>query len=233
MDIFSMQNFDWHTIFISDFSWQYALEILVRTLLMFSFILLILRMSGKKGARQLSIFEVAIIIALGSAAGDPMFNQDIAILPALTVFAVILSFYRVLTYFASKNEKIEGILEGDPIYIIEEGEFVMQERTDHNFARDEFFAEMRLQNIEHLGQVKTAILETNGQVSFFYFDDQDVKHGLPVLPKEYNKKTQNISKKNHYACTYCGKVDEISFPSKCSRCEHQEWVPAIRTRRLT
>lgn len=228
-----MNEFDWHAIFISDLSWIYALEILIRTLLMFSLVLIMLRMSGKKGVRQLSIFEVAIIIALGSAAGDPMFNKDTAILPSLLVFVVILGFYRVLTYFASKNEKIERVLEGDPMYIIESGEFVLQDKTDHNFAKDEFFAEMRLQNIEHLGQVRTAILETNGQVSFFYFNDQDVKPGLPVLPKLYAKKGPGISQESLYACTYCGQVEKLSQSSDCPRCNHREWVSAIATRRIT
>ena len=84
---------DWHTIFINDLDSSYALEITLRTVLMFLFVLLLLRLSGKKGVRQLTIFEVAIIIALGSAAGDPMFNKEMAILPSLLVFALILGIY--------------------------------------------------------------------------------------------------------------------------------------------
>lgn len=81
----------------------------------------LLRLSGKKGVRQLSIFEVAIIITLGSAAGDPMFNNEFAILPSLLVFMITLAFHRALTYFASKNEKFENVLEGEAVYIIEDG----------------------------------------------------------------------------------------------------------------
>ena len=65
-------EFDWNKIFLSDLDWSFALEIVFRTILMFALILLMLRLSGKKGVRQLSIFEVAIIIALGSAVGDPL-----------------------------------------------------------------------------------------------------------------------------------------------------------------
>ncbi len=226
-------NFDWHTILMNDLDWAYFIEIVLRTLIMFVFVLIFLRLSGKKGVRQLSLFEVAIIIALGSAAGDPMFNKDTAILPSLLVFVVILIVYRGITYFAARSEKIESLLEGEPMYIIEDGEFTLNEESDNTFAKDEFFAEMRAQSIEHLGQVKTALLETNGQVSFFYYEDDEVKPGLPVLPKPYGKKSDQVTQKGDYACTYCGKIQALSAAAKCSRCQHTEWVKAIHTRRIT
>src|SRR3954464_14404634 len=83
-------NVDWNAVFLGDLDFSFGIEIVVRTLIMFIMVLLMLRLSGKKGVRQLSLFEVAIIIALGSAAGDPMFNKDIAIVPALLVFVTIL-----------------------------------------------------------------------------------------------------------------------------------------------
>lgn len=140
-------RFDWDSIFINDLTLQFALEIGLRTIIMFLLVLTFLRMSGKKGVRQLSIFEVAIIIALGSAAGDPMLSTDYAILPSVLVFVFIIGLYRLITYYASKNERFERLVEGDPLYIIERGKFTMVERGDHNFARDEFFAELRGQGI--------------------------------------------------------------------------------------
>jgi uncharacterized membrane protein YcaP (DUF421 family) len=226
-------NFDWHTILMNDLDWGYFFEIVLRTLIMFIFVLVFLRLSGKKGVRQLSLFEVAIIIALGSAAGDPMFNKDTAILPSLLVFVVILIVYRAITYFAARSEKIESLLEGEPMYIIEDGEFTLNAESDNTFAKDEFFAEMRAQSIEHLGQVKTALLETNGQVSFFYYDDDEVKPGLPVLPKPYKEKSDLVTEKGNYACTYCGKTQQLKGATKCDRCSHNEWVQAIDTRRIT
>jgi uncharacterized membrane protein YcaP (DUF421 family) len=225
---------DWKNILFNDLHWGLAGEVMVRTLIMFTLILLFLRFSGKKGVRQLSLFEVAIIIGLGSAAGDPMFNQDSAIGPAVIVFVSILIFYRLLTYLASKSEWFERVLEGSPVYIIEEGKFMINNSSEPMFAKDEFFAEMRQQSIEHLGQVKTAILETNGEISFFYYPDEEVKPGLPVLPKIYNQKSVSCKPPGKYACTYCGQVDELlEEKNECPRCHKDEWVAAISTVRIT
>lgn len=224
-------KFDWQQVFLSDLSMQLALEIILKTILMFTIVLVFLRLSGKKGIQQLSIFEVAIIISLGSAAGDPMLSEDFAIIPSLLVFAAVLGVYRLLTYLATKSEGIENIMEGKPIYIIEEGVFTL-DKGDNTIAKDEFLAEMRVKGIEHLGQVRTAILETNGQVSFFYFEDEDVVPGLPILPKVYARKSMNITETADYACTFCGTVSTRSEGGNCRRCNRNEWVKSIDKKRI-
>ncbi len=227
-------NLDWNKILIGDLDFSFGAEIVIRSLVMFAMVLLILRLSGKKGVRQLSLFEVAIIISLGSAAGDPMFNQDIAILPALLVFVTVLTLYRVITYFAAKSEQFEKVLEGDCMYIIEDGCLAEISIHDHTFAKDEFFAEMRQQSIEHIGQVRTAILETNGNISFYYYSDEDVKYGLPILPKVYETRSCDIHAAGKYACTYCGYVEKLNNGQhECKRCQKKEWVLAINTLRLS
>lgn len=224
---------DWEDIFLKDLSWELSLEIALRTLIMFLLVLTFLRLSGKKGVRQLSIFEVAIIIALGSAAGDPMLSRDYPIIPSLLVFAVIIVVYRIITFYAAKNENFESLVEGEPIYIIEDGQFAMVNRTAHNFAKDEFLAELRNEGVSHLGQVETAILETNGKLSIFFYPDTSVKPGLPVLPKPYNKKSERITLQARYACTNCGNCEELTQNSACSRCGKKEWVMAIDKLRIT
>ncbi|WP_293789046.1 DUF421 domain-containing protein [uncultured Pedobacter sp.] len=227
-----MESFDWKNIFLNDLDLSIAVEIGIRTIIMFALVLIFLRSTGKKGVRQLSIFEVAIIIALGSAAGDPMLNGESAIIPSVLVFLVILLVYRIITFFAAKYQKVENILEGVPMYIVEDGRFTMNEEGDANFAQDEFFAEMRVQGIEHVGQVRTALLETNGQVSFLFFDDEAVQPGLPIYPKLYNKKAKAIPEPGLYACTHCAEVLQLAQQQACSRCNKEEWVAAISDKRI-
>jgi uncharacterized membrane protein YcaP (DUF421 family) len=225
--------FDLQRIFADNLDLVFAGEILLRTLVMFLFVLVFLRLSGKKGIRQLSVFEVAIIISLGSAAGDPMFQSDVPILPALIVFAIILGIYRLLTWLMTKSQKIETLLEGNAEYIIEDGQFVLETMSKHTFARDEFFSEMRQQSIEHLGQVRIAILETTGSMSFFFYEDDEVVPGLPILPKMYNEMSNDIEESGKHACVKCGNVEDLNTAKSCQRCEETLWVKAIKTIRIS
>ncbi|MBW8684740.1 DUF421 domain-containing protein [Chitinophaga rhizophila] len=223
---------NWEDVFIKDLSWLFALEIVVRTFVMFTLVLLVLRLSGKKGVRQLSVFEVAIIIALGSAAGDPMFQEDISIVPAAIVMGTIVVFYRIITWLTAKNERFESALEGDPITIVHNGVFELDKVNKNLLAKDEFFAEMRQANIEHLGQVREALLETSGNVSFLFFEDDEVKPGLPIWPRLYSHKCDQVNVSGDFACCHCGYVEKLD-PGKhqCTRCKGEEWVEAIKVTR--
>lgn len=66
---------DFIKILLADTTFTFAAEIVLRSVLMYFLIILVLRFSGKRGVRQLSIFEIAIILSLGSAAGDAMFYE--------------------------------------------------------------------------------------------------------------------------------------------------------------
>jgi len=64
--------FDFHRIFVGDTPPLFLLEIVFRTLIMYAYTVALLRVLGKRGMGQLSMLELAIIIAFGSAVGDPM-----------------------------------------------------------------------------------------------------------------------------------------------------------------
>ncbi len=224
---------NWQEIFISDLSWSLFWEVVFRAFIMFVVILCVLRVSGKRGVRQLSIFEVAIIVALGSSAGDPMLYDDVAIVPAVVVCVVVILTYRLVTWLAAKFQAIECLIEGAATYIVEDGILVVKENSKSAFAQDEFFAELRLRNVEHLGQVRIAIMETTGAMSVFFFKDEEVRYGLPVLPKAYALKLSVIEEAAMYACSHCGQTELlIGGTSVCKRCGHSHWVKALNSLRI-
>src|SRR5690606_24389185 len=158
---------DWDRIFLHEVDGRFVLEVVFRTTLMFIVVMAVLRLSGKRGVRQLSIFELAIILSLGSAAGDPMFYDDVAIIPTVLVCATAIGLYRLVTWLMTKSERFERILEGEPVYIIEDSVMTIKDDAKDSLSIDEFFAELRDKGVEHLGQVRAAILETNGSMSVF------------------------------------------------------------------
>lgn len=226
---------DFEKILLGEQDWSFIPEIMFRTLIMYFVVLVGLRVLGKRGVRQLSIFELVVIISLGSAAGDPMFYKEVGILSAVAVFIVVIVSYRVTAYFVNKNKKFEILLEGHCTCVIENGRFAIENFEKEDLAQDEFFAELRLKNVAHLGQVKLAILETNGSISVFYYKDDDVKYGLPILPALFANKNQEIKYKDYYSCSFCGLTQLLAPTQKqiCKCCEKDKWVKAINILRVT
>lgn len=222
--------FEWERVLINNHPFEFLFEVIFRSIIMFIVLLITLRFTGKRGVKQLSIFETVIIIALGSAAGDPMFYEDVGLIPAFTVFFVIIIMYRLVTMLTGKFKWFESLVEGKTECLIEEGKFSITTFKREGLAQDEFFSELRLRSIEHLGQVKNAYLETSGEVSIFFYEDKDVKYGLPILPQLFNKKIQTITKPGFYSCTFCGHTQEAEKGKVyCKICKKTEWVEAIKT----
>ena len=225
---------DWHQIFFGQEENSFYLEIIFRTIIMFLVVVITLKLTSKRAIKQLSIFEMVMIIALGSAAGDPMFYKEVGILQAVTVFLIVLISYRIIIWLITKFEKVEFLLEGKPIYIIKEGRFTKRSSTEMELGADELFSELRNKNINHLGQIKTALLETNGTISILFFKDEEIIPGLPIWPEDYNKKSKNISEEGLYACSNCG-LTEIIHPTdlqKCDFCKNDEWLITLDCQRV-
>ncbi|MET4084025.1 uncharacterized membrane protein YcaP (DUF421 family) [Pedobacter sp. UYP30] len=225
---------DWNNILMGDDNWRFIFEITFRTILMYFIILIGLKLLGKRGVKQLSVFELVVIISLGSAAGDPMFYKEVGMIEPIVVFAVIVAAYRLTTFVMAKSRKFDKLVEGDAAYLIIDGEFSISDFKKENLAKDEFFSELRLQSISHLGQVETAILETSGNLSIYLYEDEKVRYGLPILPKLFDQASKEISTAGIYACMFCGNVEELELSKsrKCERCGNHEWVAAINSRRV-
>lgn len=219
---------DFFKIFISETTSVIALEILFRCIVMYLLIILVLRFCGKRGIRQLSIFEICIILSLGSAAGDPMFDQNFPIVHAALVFIVILTLYRFTTYLMMKFNAIENLLEGRPIYIVKEGLLILEDIKKEKYSYDEFFSELRQNKIEHLGQVKIALLETEGTLSVIGFNSEDISWGLPIFPDQY-KEAKNFKATAYYSCMICAETRHIeNLKETCPRCQCQKWARSQR-----
>jgi uncharacterized membrane protein YcaP (DUF421 family) len=226
--------FEWERLMLNKLPVEFLLEVVFRSAVMFIFLLIVIKLTGKRGVKQLSIFETVIIIALGSAAGDPMFYEDVGIVPALTVFVVVLLLYRLVTWLTGRFPWFEKMVEGKTECLITDGAFSFQKFEKESLAQDEFFTELRLKNVEHLGQVRNAYIETTGDISIFFYEDADVKYGLPILPELFSEKSEMIAMPDLYACSKCGVTQQL-VPGKhvCHNCSNKSWVKAIRTRRIT
>lgn len=227
--------FDFHRIFIGDAPATYLLEIIFRTIIMYGYTILLLRILGKRGMGQLSTLELAIIISFGSAVGDPMIVEDMPILYGMVAITTVTLFQIGLEYLINKNKKVEAFMEGMPNLAVDNGLIQVNNLAKDNLSKEDLFRALRSKDVEHLGQVKKAFFETSGQVSVMFQAPKNVKPGLSVLPESEIPlasilHTEDlIEKPGYYCCINCGNVKSFNKGeqlSNCTFCTGEEWTKA-------
>lgn len=232
----NLEVFDLGRMFFGDAPPLFLLEIVVRTALMYGYALLMLRLMGRRSMGQLSAFDFAIVIALGSAVGDPMFYPEVPLIHGMVVITVIVAMERGLAELVQRSEKADTVISGKPVLLVEDGRLVPSDDRENSLSREELFSILREHEVQQLGKVRRAYLEATGKVSVFLFDDGDEQPGLAILPPWELEAPQTheargpVPAGGDYACYNCGTVLRVAprqTLTPCPHCEGERWTRAV------
>jgi rubrerythrin len=93
---------------------------------------------------------------------------------------------------------------------------------------------LRMQSVSHLGQIEEAIEESSGNISIFFYAEEEVKYGLPIMPGSLENSQQKINELAHYSCIFCGYTEKLKPAAKhtCPTCKKWKWVKATNKKRV-
>ncbi|MCP2015027.1 uncharacterized membrane protein YcaP (DUF421 family) [Deinococcus sp. HSC-46F16] len=215
-------------MFLGDFPPLFFAEIALRTVVIFGWLLLLLRLMGKRGLAQLSPLELAIVIGLGSAAGDPMFYPEVPLAHAMLVLALVVGMQRLLAYLVIKNETVETFIEGVPVELVRDGIMSNPALDRSNLSREDLFERLRVAGVRQLGEVQRVYFEQDGNLSVFLHQG-DAPPGLPIVPPWDLEAPVPVREggQGQLACTSCGAVSLVDGPvPPCPHCGHEDWTHA-------
>ncbi|MEJ7593915.1 MAG: DUF421 domain-containing protein [Planctomycetaceae bacterium] len=216
-------------IFWGDKSLWFLVEIAFRTSIIFGYTLLLLRFMGKRGLGQLSYFEFAIIVSLGSAVGDPMFYDDVPLIHVMLVIAIVISLHQLLTVITRKNELVEKFVEGETQLLVDRGSIDSQQLMRERLSREELFELLRTEGISHLGQVRQAFLEPTGKLSVIRWKPS--RSGLSTLPGANRENKFGQTSDSIRCCSECGTLEGSESRQECCRPDKtgdRQWSIAVR-----
>lgn len=224
---------EWRSLLLGEEGWSFLPEVLLRSAIMFIVSLVALRAMGRRGTKQ-GVFELVLIITLGSAAGDPALYKDAGLLPATLVFVAIVLMYKIVNFFTARINWLDDLVEGKHARLVKDCRFEVENGELKDLRHDELFEDLRLKGVEHLGQIDKAYIEASGQLSIYFLPDDQVVYGLPVTPELHSVQIEEIKAKDIYSCSYCGYTKEIA-PTKqntCKICKKTKWVRSVNDKRV-
>ena len=143
------------------------LSVILRTVIITIFVFLVIRWMHHKGTGQLSMYELLIIIGLGSAIGEPMiYIQELTLTQAFTAIIIVVALFKLIDYFTIRSKRFEKFTEEDPTLLVKDGAYIEEGFRKARVTKGEFHAHMRTNGIKDISEVEESYLEITGQISF-------------------------------------------------------------------
>ncbi|TWG98505.1 putative membrane protein [Mesorhizobium sp. J18] len=159
----------------------FFVEVALRTVVMYFYTIFLARMVGQSGVGQIGPFEFVLVIAVGSAAGDPMLYPDVALLHGIIVITVVILLHRATASILNRDRKLEERLEGVPILVVEKGKVKEEVLGSGSLTKRELMSLLRIEGIRNTGEVEHAWFEPAGRLSIFRVDGR-ARKGENTLP---------------------------------------------------
>lgn len=136
-----------------------------RTLVLFTLLLVSVRLMGKRQVAQMEPSEFVVTMLLANFATIPLECRDESVLyGAIPIVVVFLAAY-LMSYLTLRSIRIRRLFCGKPVILIQDGKILEQNLKRTRVNLDELTMHLREKDIFDLSEVKYAILETNGEVS--------------------------------------------------------------------
>lgn len=161
--------------------------IVMRCLAVYIFMLIALRIFGKKEIAQLSISDFIFIILIGNSVQNAMVGSDSSLLGGM-VAALMLFVFNALLKWVLKNPKANEILQGKPILLIFEGQLLRVHMEQAGINEEEIEAVIREHGIASIQDVSLGVMEVDGNISIVGKEQ--------VVKKTRLKKFKGLTRKN-------------------------------------
>ena len=156
------------------------LRIIFSTLVIYLFIVIAIRLFGKKELAQLSVVDMVFILLISNAVQNAMVGPDSTLLGGLVAASTLFVMNFIFKYLQFRFPKFGRVVDGDAIMLIYKGKVIDEHLRKAQITVDELLQAVREHGVSSVTEVDLAILEVDGNIS--------------VLSNEYQKKTSKRRK---------------------------------------
>ena len=140
-------------------------EIIVRTAIVYIFLVVVLRVSGKRQVGQLSILELIVILVISDAVQNSMVGDNTTVWGGLVAVLTLLALDLGLSRLAERSRRVRRVVEGEPRLLIRDGHLLQRAVREEGIEPDDVRAAVRRAGLERTVDVRIAVLETDGSIS--------------------------------------------------------------------
>jgi uncharacterized membrane protein YcaP (DUF421 family) len=140
-------------------------EFVLRGLVVYGFLLITLRLTGKRQVGQLAPFDLVLLLVLSNAVQNSMNAGDNTVASGFLLVGTLLAVNGFMGWLTWRSKRAEILVEGQPQILVHNGELVDRILAKERITQHELMAAVRQAGLSDLAEVRVAILENNGRIN--------------------------------------------------------------------
>jgi uncharacterized membrane protein YcaP (DUF421 family) len=142
------------------------MDLVIRAAVGFVFVLFLTRVVGRRELSSLEPFDLILLVMIGDLVQQGITQNDFSVTGMILVGGTIAILTVATSYSSFKFPRLRPMLEGEPVIVLEDGKPLLRNLARNRITLEELAAAARLESIADLDDVRWAVLETSGRISF-------------------------------------------------------------------
>jgi uncharacterized membrane protein YcaP (DUF421 family) len=142
-----------------------AMEIAGKTALIYVFLVVGLRLLGKRELGQMTIYDVVLIIVLANSVQNAMVGSDNTLVGGIVAAVTLLVLNRLFTIVLASSKHVSRLMIGEPSLIVRDGQLIISHMRKEGVTRNQVMAALREHGLTKLEDAEIAVLEVDGTIS--------------------------------------------------------------------
>lgn len=158
------------------------LVVLIRTLIIFTLLIVVMRLMGKRQIGEMQPFEFIVTLIIADLACIPMADTSIPLLYGVISVLTLFVTHQIFSILEQASDKIKGVISGKPSIVIDKNGVNLTELKKNNLSVDDLIESMRNLGYFSFDELDYAIFESNGKLSALESQNKNVEQAsLPLL----------------------------------------------------
>jgi uncharacterized membrane protein YcaP (DUF421 family) len=142
------------------------MDIVLRALVIYLLVFAFTRALGRRELSTLQPFDFILLVVIGDLIQSGVTQNDLSVTGVLIVVCTIGILQVIFSYLSFRFRRVRPLLRGEPIVLVENGQLIERDMRRERLTLDDLAEKARLSEIQSIEEVKWAVLETNGDISF-------------------------------------------------------------------
>lgn len=142
------------------------MDVVLRAVIIYLLVFAFTRALGRRELSTLQPFDLILLIVIGDLIQSGVTQSDLSITGVFLVLCTIGSLQVLFSYLGFRFRRVRPVLQGEPIVLVENGTLIERNMRRERLTLDDLAEKARLSEIGSIDEIRWAVLETNGDISF-------------------------------------------------------------------